>query len=241
MSTLADCPSKRCPCCQLSSMSWGDDLAVITATSNSLCAWDSVNRGKCSHSCPTLQQPERENFLLYFEQKVLSFVWIDKQHWAGSDDEHFSLPVALRNNSSWPRHSSKPGLSIAHNSTVSPLAFACPLHPLPYICESSSLTPNSLLTLFWLLLFFSTSAKPFLSSYLAEILSFPVGSSDASPPAFTALCWFPSTVSPKTLNSQVGHVWNYYYGSANKKQFCNRQYLAELEYKAQNSLLLLIF
>lgn len=184
------------------------------------------------HSCPTLQQPEKEIFLLYLEPKILSFVRIKKQHWAASDDEHFSLPVVLRNNRSWPRDHSKPGLSTAHNSAESPLAFPCPLHPLPQVCESPSLTPNSLSALFWLLLFFSTSAKPFLSLHLEEILSFSIVFSDGSPPSFTALCQSSNTAHRLWTPKWV-HVWNYCYVSATKKQFCNRQYLAELETKAQ--------
>lgn len=193
-------------------LSWGDDLAVITASSKSLCAWDRAV--ETEGGFPTLAphySSQREIFLLYLEPKILFFFRINKQHW--SDDEEFSLRVVLRSNRSQPRDHSKPGLSTTHNSAVSPLAFLCPLHPLSQVCESSSLTPNSLPTLFWLLLFFSTSAKPFLSSYLEEIFSFSIGCSEASPPAFTALCQSPSTGSPQTLNPQMGHVWNCYYGS----------------------------
>lgn len=134
MSTLADCPSKRCPGCQLSSMapSQGDDLAALTATSNILCARDRAlgTQG----GVPTLVShcsSQRDIFLLYLKPKRLSLVRINKQHRAGSDDEYFSLPVVLGSNRSQPRDGSRPGLSTAHSSAVPPLAFLCPLHPYP--------------------------------------------------------------------------------------------------------------
>lgn len=65
---------------------------------------------------------------------------------------------------------------------------------------------SSALTLFYLLFFFSTSAEPFLSSHLAEILPISIVSSDMPSPAFTALWQIPATASPQTLGSQM--IWS---------------------------------
>lgn len=76
MSTLADCPSQRCPGCHLSSMalSQGDDLAVITATSNSLCAWERAV--ETEGAAPTLAphcSSQREFFFSVLRTKNIQF------------------------------------------------------------------------------------------------------------------------------------------------------------------------
>lgn len=146
MSTVIDCPSKRRPRCQLFSMacSWGDGLAAITGTNSSAEHMEEDIETDGGVPTPT---PHRSSqsvlfFFFYLGQKysvlpkLPSWFWwqtffITKQCWEITDPGFGA--------------GSKSALSAVHNFATSSLAFLCPLHPLPQVCDSSSLTPISLL------------------------------------------------------------------------------------------------